>query len=619
MQPRRRPAVAAPRCLLDLQRLAGNAAVSQLIADGSLRSITMEGTQGAGLVTPAVDIVLGAAIATNDRGVVSRTMVEAAPRRAPRTGSIRMPRTEAHRLGAEVTLSPQHLVHLQRAAGNSAVCRMLSVGLQRGPTATGTPPSSATDNAAEKQLMDIQGHTMDALLRELKRLPAKTREDESLGQRVGGPRLVMAMRAVSAKNHGRPWTEFSAANQAAFQTWPPDQVVSILDFLGATGLAPLKQVVIGSLNDIVTNTQGDLPLTARGRKRLLGVIADEMFGFAIGARLVSDIVRDVRQRALASLYMQQTQKGTQTSKGLAKGFSYPNRKGDETLGVGPRVNEAARTFWGPVQGAQGTYFFNLSPAGKANAYEAIVTLFTEQVNPHLRTLIHCDYLVSVIEYRAWAETIGVEKFNQNVKLGNIPLVLKYNGFSDLTRTLTLSNAPTSRTVTPDEPLTLVEVSSESDLIIGDHVVFFNDPTYDALTQGDPDVWRLENAIVVDSARGQHLYQGHGYSSPVPKSVLMDAMCNKYNLHVDRTLALINKEKTAPTAATRTAAAAERKRLYPNVRPKVGGTGWEVAGHSDIADRDVARDLKFLTPAQAPGLKHPRDGAIWARRPKHIWR
>src|SRR5581483_3755571 len=105
------------------------------------------------------------------------------------------------------------------------------------------------------------------------------------------------------------------------------------------------------------------------------------------------------------------------------------------------------------------------------------------------------------------------------------------------------------------------------------------------------------------------------SSPVPKGALMDAMCNKYNLHVQRALALISSVKHAKTKKQRDAANDKLSTLYPNVRPKSGG-GWEVSGPSDIMGHPVTRDLKLLTPATAPGLVDPRDGLIWARRPDH---
>jgi hypothetical protein len=513
------------------------------------------------------------------------------------------------------------IVELQHTAGNAAVSRLLS---DINTSSTGKfvgrllvqrdPPRSAPASAKtpEQLLGDIQGHAMDALLPELRRLPAKVRTDEALGAKVGGPRLVMAMQAVSARRRGQAWTSFLAAKNADFQAWPPDQVVSILMFLGASQRSAKRQIAIASLGDIVSNTPGDLPLKSADRKRIIGTTATEL---PASYAQVNQMVRDVRQRVLVSLYMQKTQKGTWTKKGVAKGFSYPDRTGDGTKGVPARVNEAAVAFWGPVQAWPGNYFFNLSAAGKADAYSAIVALFKEQTDPHLRTLIHCDYLVSVIEMRAWAETIGVDKFNENVKLGKIPLVLKYDGFSDLTATLTLSNMPKSSTTGPETPLKMVSVSGESDLIIGDHVVFYNDPSYDALTEGDPDVWRLENAIVVDNKGGGLLYQGHGYSSPVPGSHLMDAMCNKYNLHVRRALDLIGAVKRAKTKKQRDDAKARLSTLYPNVRPKSGG-GWEVSGPSDIAGHPVTRDLKLLTPATAPGLHAPSDGLIWVRRPDH---
>jgi hypothetical protein len=482
--------------------------------------------------------------------------------------------------------------------------------VHRAPLHAAAPPAPDSTATPEQQLADIQGHAMDALLPELRKLPTKVRTDESLGARIGGPRLVMAMQAVSAKLRHTAWTAFLTTNNSVFQAWPPDQVVSILTFLGATRRAAMGQIAVASLADIVKNTPGDLPLKTVDRTRLVKTTATQL---PASYALVSQMVLDVRQRVLVSLYMQKTQKGTMTRKGLAKGFSYPDRTGDGTKGVPARVNEAALAYWGPVQNWPGNYFFNLSAAGKADAHAAIVALFTEQTDPHLRTLIHCDYLVSVIEFRAWAETIGVDKFNENVKLGNIPLVLKYNGFADLTRTLTLSNMPSSPTVGPETPLKMLTVSSESDLIIGDHVVFYNDPSYDALTEGDPDVWRLENAIVVDNKGGGLLYQGHGYSSPVPKSHLMRAMCDKYNKHVQKARTLIRIAEQAKTKKQRDDANLKLSTLYPNVRRKSGG-GWEVSGPSDIMGHPVTRDLKLLSADTAPGLHDPRDGLIWARRP-----
>jgi hypothetical protein len=59
----------------------------------------------------------------------------------------------------------------------------------------------------------------------------------------------------------------------------------------------------------------------------------------------------------------------------------------------------------------------------------------------------------------------------------------------------------------------VRPASEDDLVIGDHVIFWNHLAYDALTaspkRGGP--WRLENALLVDkeNGTGENLYEGHG--------------------------------------------------------------------------------------------------------------
>ncbi len=374
----------------------------------------------------------------------------------------------------------------------------------------------------------------------------------------------------------------------------------------------MRKEVLNRLADIINNKQGDLPLTVKVRKELISKTINELLS-ASKYDQVEQLETDVRQKTLVSLYMQKSQKENSKKE---KGFSYPNKKQDGTEGFPARVNEAALQYWGSVQKYPGEYFFNLSPTGKANAYQAIVTLFTGQRDPRLRTLIHCDYLVSLIEYRAWAESIGISRFNENVKIGNIPLILKWDGFSELTKPVGLSDMPKSPTVKQDTPLKAMKVNSEKEFTIGDHVVFYNHPTYVPLTANTPDVWKLENAIVVNSQGGEYLYQGHGYPSPVPASTLMNAMCGKYNQHVQEALNLINAEKKAKNDEQRDSAELKRTNKYPNVHPKGSGNVWEISGRSDVTERDEKRDLKLLTPQQAPGLKSPSDGAIWVRRPDH---
>ena len=383
--------------------------------------------------------------------------------------------------------------------------------------------------------------------------------------------------------------------------------------LNAAGLTNAENEMVRThLADIVNNTQGDLLFTRQYRANLIRDTIRDMHRASdrMNSGSIEELARDVRQRVLMSLYMRQSQ-GSRTWR---MAFSYPDRPSDGTAGVGARVNEAAIAYWGPVQDPTGDYFFEMNNVGRADPYQAIVKLFTEQTNPHLRTLMHCDYVVSVIQYRSWIESIGVARFNQGVRTGVIPApVLKWNGFEDMERVTSIpgvGGAP----ATSEQPLISVQVANEADLIIGDHVVFYNHESYDALSAGDPRaIWRLENAIVIDRRNGENRYQGHGYFSPVPKSRLLAGMIRQYNMHVHRARTLTNAVDRA-RGARRTAALQRLHQDYPNVRERVGG-GWEISGNG-LCDRPVTRELRDLTASDAPGLIDPCSGHIWVRRPVH---
>lgn len=370
-----------------------------------------------------------------------------------------------------------------------------------------------------------------------------------------------------------------------------------------------NEIVNTHLADVVTNASGNLLFSARYRESLIrDTVADmhessERFNYPD----VPQLARDVRQRVLVSLYMRQSQGRTSS----LMGFSYPNRASDGTAGVGPRVNEAARSLWGPLQDPSGDYYFELSPAGRADAYRALTTLFVEQRDPTKRTLIHCDYLLSVLQYRAWAESIGVGTYNEIVSSGLHVPVLKWNGFTDLQTSLT--GTLSSGTFT-DQPLRRVVVANEGDLVIGDHVVFYNHESYDALIEAVGGIWRLENAILTDRRSGQNRYQGHGYFAPVVKDRLLRGMIRQYNRHVRAARGLTIAVDRAATPSARTAATTALHADYPNVVPKASG-GWEISG-TGLCGTTVTRDLTDLTMAEAPGLEHPCSGVIYARRPVH---
>jgi hypothetical protein len=374
-----------------------------------------------------------------------------------------------------------------------------------------------------------------------------------------------------------------------------------------------NEIVTTHLADVVENSSGDLLFTRSYRENLIRDTirdmhqASDRFNYAS----VAELARDIKQRVLVSLYM----RGSQGSTRRRMGFSYPDRASDGTAGVEAKVNDDAALYWGARESdAGGSYQFRLSPTGEADPYQAIVKLFTEQTNPHRRTLIHCDYLLSVLQYRAWAETIGVANYNSGIRHGLIQQpVLKWNGFVDMERPAVVPDAapPYLRV---ESPLQSVSVSSEDDLIIGDHVTFYNHESYDALIEGTGGIWRLENAIVVDRQGGQNRYQGHGYFSPVPKRRLLAGMIRQYNRHVSAARRLTRAVDRARTPAQRTAALSTLHADYPNVQEKVGG-GWEISG-TGLCGNTVTRDLRPLTMAEAPGLVDPCTGRIEANRPVH---
>jgi hypothetical protein len=382
---------------------------------------------------------------------------------------------------------------------------------------------------------------------------------------------------------------------------------------GVTALA--DDLVTSKLTDIVPGTVSEALVreTVREMQASSGTLE-----FADNDAVASN----VRHRVLLSHYMRQSQGSTPSR----MGFSYPDRRSDGTAGVGPKVNDDATAYWGPVQDPSGDYFFDLSPTGLADPYEALVKLFTEQTNPHKRTLIHCDYLISVLQMRSYAENIGPPRFNALVAAGALSapgepsMRMKWNGFDDLL------NVPSVRLhlqfpfvggmdvdvpVATTAPLQSVTVAGRGDLIVGDHVVFYNHESYDALIEGTGGIWRLENAIVIDRRGGQLRYQGHGYFSPVTEDALLAGMIRQYNLHIDEARAIVYRIEHG-RAGARTAALSELADKYPNVVRKATG-GWEIRG-TGLCGNVVVRDLRRLTRAEAPGLVHPCSGDIWVNRP-----
>jgi len=354
----------------------------------------------------------------------------------------------------------------------------------------------------------------------------------------------------------------------------------------------------GPLRDLVSSSNSNFFVSVRYRRDLVGQILRQLHRnsqrfYFLGEAELAD---EVRKRALVSIYMRQSQGSTTTR----RAFGYPNRSG--TSGCGPRVNLAAQRYWGPVQNETGNYFFNLSSDGYADPYQALVTLFTEQRDSCKRTLIHCDYVVSLIQYRAMAETMGTTRFNQEVQAGRIPMTLKYDGFSDITST-GASGADSASFA--NRGFQYVTVSGPSDFMLGDHVIMFNHESYDSLNAVKRDPWRLENAIITKEERGENYYQGHGYFSPLPLNHFIRSMMYYYNKKVDEARGLIRSGKRTTL-----------QRQYPSVFEHNGEWFIRYRKLGGACGRTFyIRPLQRVTMSDFSNpFAHPCNGNVYVRRP-----
>jgi hypothetical protein len=308
----------------------------------------------------------------------------------------------------------------------------------------------------------------------------------------------------------------------------------------------------------------------------------------------TELYVEVFKRMRTSRLMRETQRDLGK---LGKAFGYPRKNPDGTWmkDLGPRVNKAADKYWDPVQDVNGSYNFPLSKDGRDNAYVALKSLFTPQAKKSDRTLIHCDYLASVVHLRVFAETIGAKAFNDRVKNGTIPVILKWNGFEEIETSIFRS---ASR-----ESLQEVRPSSEKDLVIGDHVIFWNHRTYDLINAGIHEAWRLENAVLVDKTkRGADIFLGHG-SGEQTKAGMLGKLVAEYNKVTDMALSLIDQTRSKDPKTSKDASD-KMATKFPWIKP--AGTEWHIRGsaHGKTFDKKVqpitASDPELI------GLKDPSD-------------
>ena len=236
-----------------------------------------------------------------------------------------------------------------------------------------------------------------------------------------------------------------------------------------------------------------------------------------------EAVREVRKRALISLIMRASQGRTRGSRPTG----YPRSCGTDP---GPRVSQAAGSYWiVHPDTSTDSYWFELSNEGQNNAYEALRTLiFNHQTSVCLRTLMHCDYMISAQQFFVMADVMGQTDFNQAVLDGNIDLEIRWNSYENIV-------ADNATSPAQFQSLQEVQLNSESEFVIGDHVIFYNHDAFDDMNKvhhnirGNFSNWRLENAIISDiDASGEFRFQGHGYFRPKARSNFVSAMVGKMN-------------------------------------------------------------------------------------------
>lgn len=226
----------------------------------------------------------------------------------------------------------------------------------------------------------------------------------------------------------------------------------------------------------------------------------------------NEFKNEVFKRIRVSQLLEESQAGT-------NGFEYPENIGPNSgcADYNPpqannkinlanaRVTKDAREYWtGVVLDPNLIFYFDLTPKGLENTCDALVKLFTPQESICDKTLFHFDYLINVIQFRAYAESLGVDKFNSLVSSGRIIMRLTWSGIPQM--------KPWENQKSPKGLGSMQDFrpGAREDLIIGDHVTFFNHLAFDGLSVRQQSPWRFENAVLVDKdSNGQDLFQGHG--------------------------------------------------------------------------------------------------------------
>ena len=513
------------------------------------------------------------------------------------------PEREQQRPAAPVPPAPlpELVLQLQRGAGNQAVARML---VQR---------QAVGDEAGSAELG-----------------PEEEEEDEELGplgpeDELEGP-VVSGEGEQPADPGKRPERRLEPPGA------PPagllQRSVKLHDAAGAGGWRDMPRA----------EREAFARARFRGRRRRLAfrILAD--MASATGELRFNDpgeLYAEVLKRVTSSVVMQETQQHLRRGDSTVQAFGYPFS--GPSLLYGPRVNHAARNHWKPrppddyavrrdraanrrlrslprnrrheVYGDMDDYGWELTDAGKADPFTAIMRLFVPQP-AHRRTLIHCDYLISLVHFRSFAATIGQREFNRRVaSFGPEKIRLRYDLFTDLQSDPAL--------VGPHGALASLQVvrpADEHDMLVGDHVYFFNHAAYDPLNERIGNAWRLENALLIDRLGGSNddrrtgtdVFLGHG-SGRKTSQQMRAKLAEEYNDVVAMAQPVAARVDRGDAAAS-----TEMTTRFPNVR-KVG-TLWRIIGSGFAGDVDV--ELRRVAPAEVIGPHDPEDQSLMypVRRP-----
>ncbi len=353
----------------------------------------------------------------------------------------------------------------------------------------------------------------------------------------------------------------------------------------------------------------------RADRQLAARIAEDLAATGDDLRFdnEAELAREIRKRIVTSSVMVEAQ---MPASGVT-GFAYPFRGAARYYG--PRVNYDARDYWQPSvpdnyalrrdrarqqrMDAVGQdndkaavygdptkpYRFTLTTLGRRNPYTALVSLFNPQP-VHKKSLIHCDYFVTLVHYRSFADALTPSEFNRRVQAGTIPMVLKWDGFDDI---------EASTATAAGTHLQMVIPTRRNDLVIGDHVYFFNHKAYDVLIQGVGGVWRLENAILVDRLRGVDYFLGHG-SGYETEGGIKRKLLREYNNHVAQARQIIAATERG-SARSRADARTRLARMFPTLVKR--GNVYYLVGVNRVGVA-INEPLRFLTEADIPGLYSP---------------